>query len=149
MRHKAVITAVADNGRRGKARLLSEESNCSGCAAAFLCNDGGALVDVDSPELSLRQGEIVELSVSLSLRRQAVMLMLALPCVVMLAVTLAGIYLAEISEGFSALLGLCALIISFILLYFFIPQKFHSLTIAEPAAKAYAASDSASKSPEI
>lgn len=117
--HDAIVTGRDLSDGTVRVRVADSQSGeCATCAAAMVCGAGkGSELTVHTPHAAeLKPGTRVRIGASPSLHRRAVMLMLALPCLALVA----GIFIIDLatgSEGLAALTGVGAAALTYAVLY--------------------------------
>ena len=116
-------TVVATNLKTGHVMVrIDEQAECSGCAAAKLCNkisDNNHTLKIYTKDIAkYKVGDKVTASGTEQMHRKAIMLATVFPCIILIA-TMTSIYLLTSNEALAVIVGICSTIIFFILLYLF------------------------------
>ncbi len=127
--HEGTVTSVDFLRHEARVRIDRGSAGCDGCAAAFMCGAGKGeeLVVACGGELPAA-GSRVRLVASRRTQRLAVLLLLALPCVVLVGVTVGCVSLLGMGQGSGALAGLAAMGLAFALVSFLIPGSLRRLS---------------------
>lgn len=117
IRHEAVIVSL--EGRNARVQIV-RPSACDSCDASRGCGvkkGKKIVVDITDDRLSEHKvGDVVSIEMSSSAGRRAVAVGFAVPLVVFVAVLLA-MHSSGSSDGFSAVVGLCSLVVYYLIIY--------------------------------
>lgn len=127
--HEGTVISVDTSRHEARVRIDRGSAGCDGCAAAFMCGAGkGEELVASCPGELPAVGGRVRLVASTRTQRLAVLLLLALPCVVLVAVTVGCVTLAGMDQGVGAATGLAATALVFTLVYLLIPGSMRRLS---------------------
>lgn len=120
--HRGIVKSV--NQKKRIVRVsVSDDGDCGSCPAARLCSisqkNGGNKNEIEvfvSDASGYEVGEIVDVYGTEGMHKKAILVAMVVPCLILVAV-MVGIYSVTSDQAFSALCGLGAVILVYLIFY--------------------------------